>query len=46
MVNMKVITRGGKEEDVRFDLITDKIKYLSSRANQKIIYYRSIQKFS
>ena len=26
--------------------ITNKIKYLSSRTNQKIIYYRSIQKFS
>ena len=26
--------------------IANKIKYLSSRANQKIIYYRSIQKFS
>ncbi len=27
---MKVITRSGKEEDVRFDLITDKIKELSN----------------
>ena len=26
--------------------IANKIKYLSSRVNQKIIYYRSIQKFS
>ena len=26
--------------------INNKIKYLSSRVNQKIIYYRSIQKFS
>jgi ribonucleoside-diphosphate reductase subunit M1 len=27
---MKVITRKGNLEDVRFDTITDKIKYLSS----------------
>ena len=26
--------------------ITNKIKYLYSRANQKIIYYKSIKKFS
>jgi len=30
MVNMKVITRSGREEDVKFDLITDKINYLSN----------------
>jgi ribonucleoside-diphosphate reductase alpha subunit len=30
MVRMKVITRSGKEEDVKFDLITDKLRYLSS----------------
>ena len=30
MRRMKVITRSGNEEDVKFDLITDKIKYLSS----------------
>jgi ribonucleoside-diphosphate reductase alpha chain len=32
MVNMKVITRSGIEEDVKFDLITEKIKYLSSES--------------
>ena len=31
---------------IKKNKITNKIKYLSSRANQKIIYYRSIQKFS
>ena len=31
---------------IKKNTITNKIKYLSSRANQKIIYYRSIRKFS
>ena len=31
---------------IKKNSITNKIKYLSSRTNQKIIYYRSIQKFS
>ena len=30
MRRMKVITRSGNEEEVKFDLITDKIKFLSS----------------
>jgi len=31
---------------IKKNKITNKIKYLSSRANQKIIYYKSIQQFS
>ena len=31
---------------IKKNKITNKIKYLSSRSNQKIIYYTSIQKFS